>query len=77
MNESQRQSKRSKQAPEGQILSTKRGWDGLSSVKIDNGIPHTITIVAQTETLSDLLACDLAEIREHLMTRKPGHFRRK
>lgn len=74
---SQPQSSNSRQPPEGRILKVKRALDGLSSVQLDNGIPHTITIVTRTEVLHELLGTDLADIRAHLMSRQPGHFRRK
>lgn len=75
--QSRKQSRNSSQPPEGKILKVKQAPDGLSTVQLDNGIPHTITILTRTEELGGLLGSDLADIREHLMTRKPGHFRRK
>jgi hypothetical protein len=77
MKESPPQSSNSRRPPEGQILKVQQHWDGLSSVKLDNGVPHTISILTRTENLADLLGTDLAEIRAHLMTRRPGHFRSK
>jgi hypothetical protein len=77
MSESQPQSKPSKRPPEGRILETRQSLDGLSSVKIDNGPLHTITILTRTEDLEPLLGTDLADIRAHLMTRRSGHFRSK
>jgi hypothetical protein len=77
MKGSQQRSSNSKQPPEGRILKVKQAWDGLSSVQIDSSLPHTITILTRTEDLEGLLGTDLAEIRTHLLTRRPGHFRRK
>jgi hypothetical protein len=74
---SPRLSSNSKQPPEGQILKVQNHNSGLSTVQLDNGVPHTITIVSRTEVLHELLATDLADIRAHLMTRQPGHFRKK
>jgi hypothetical protein len=74
---SHKRSSNSSKPPEGQILKVSNQWDGLSSVRLDNGIPHTLTLITRTEVLADLLGTDLAEIRAHLMTRQPGHFRRK
>jgi hypothetical protein len=64
-------------SPLGQILSIKNLSDGTTRVKIDNGIVNTITITCHAEQLQDLLATDMKELRDHMMTRKPGHFRRK
>jgi hypothetical protein len=75
--QSRKQSKNSSQPPEGQVLKVRNHNSGLSTVELDNGVPHTITIVSRTEDLHILLGTDLADVREHLMTRKPGHFRRK
>lgn len=75
--QSRKRSSNSKSPPEGQILKVTRNPDGLSTVRLDNGIPHTLTLITRTEVLGDLLGTDLAEIRAHLMTRQPGHFRRK
>lgn len=77
MPESLPQSKNSSKNLKGNLLTVKQHWDGLSSVKLDNGIPHTLTILTRTESLGDLLGTDLAEMRAHLMTRHPGHFRSK
>jgi hypothetical protein len=74
---SRKRSSNSGQPPEGKMLSVKNHWDGLSVVKVDNGVPHTISILTRTEVLGDLLSSDLTEIRAHLMTRHPGHFRSK
>jgi hypothetical protein len=64
-------------SPLGQVLKVKQNLDGMSRVQIDNGATSTINIICHTEGLESLLQEDLAAIREHLMTRKPGHFRRK
>lgn len=77
MSKSLKPFRNSSKPPEGQILKVQNHWDGLSSVKLDNGVPHTITILTRTEELHNLLGTDLADIREHVMTRKPGHFRSK
>jgi hypothetical protein len=77
MNGSQPQSSSSKQPPEGRILKVTQAYDGLSTVKLDSSLPHTITILTRTEDLGTLLGTDLAEIRTHLLTRRPGHFRSK
>lgn len=77
MKGSQRQSSNSRQLPEGRILKVKQALDGLSSVQLDSNLPHTITILTRTEDLGGLLGTDLADIRTHLLTRRPGHFRRK
>jgi hypothetical protein len=63
--------------PKGRILNQKYLMDGTSLVVLDNGPVATITITCLTEQLQDLLASDLPAIRAHLMTRRPGHFRRK
>ena len=75
--ESRKRSSNSSKPPEGKVLSVKRLTSGLSEVQVDNGIPHTFTVVTRTENLGDLLSADLAEIRAHLHSRQPGHFRRK
>jgi hypothetical protein len=67
----------SSKPPEGQPLQVKHNMDGLTQVKLDNGVPHAITILTRTEDFPALMGSDLAAIREHLMTRKPGHFRSK
>jgi len=74
---SQQPSRNSRLPPEGQVLKVSHHPDGLSQVKLDSGIPHTITIVTRSEDLGALLGTDLAAIRAHLLTRQPGHFRRK
>jgi len=63
--------------PRGQILETKHYLDGTTRLKIDNGVVNTITIHCYTEQLPDLLGADMQDIVAHLMTRAPGHFRRK
>lgn len=63
--------------PRGNPLEIKRRLDGLSTVKLDNGIAHTLTIMCHTETLGDLLDSDLKGIVAHLHSREPGHFRKK
>lgn len=63
--------------PRGRVLKITHQPTGHSQVVIDNGVVSTITIHCQAETLHHLLAADLPAIREHLVTRKPGHFRKK
>lgn len=63
--------------PKGRILKTRHYADGTSHVVLDNGAASTITIRTFSEDLPSLLGSDLAAIRTHLMTRGPGHFRRK
>jgi hypothetical protein len=63
--------------PRGRILAIKQTDTGKNQVVIDNGPVNTITIHCYTETLAELLAEDPAKLRAHLMTRMPGHFRRK
>jgi hypothetical protein len=71
------QSSSSGSKPEGRILSSKHSPDGLSQVTLDNGAFHRITVVTRTEDFHLLAGVDLAELRAHLMTRLPGHFRSK
>lgn len=61
----------------GRVLEVKSQLSGHSTVKLDNGPVKTITLVCHTETLGDLLGADTKVLWEHLMTRKPGHFRVK
>jgi hypothetical protein len=63
--------------PRGQILETKNYLDGTTRVKLDNGVVNTITIHCYAEQLPALLGSDMGDIIAHLMTRAPGHFRRK
>jgi hypothetical protein len=63
--------------PKGRLLKTAHHVDGTSMAVLDNGATSTITIMCHSETLPDLLASDLAAIQAHLMTRAPGHFRKK
>jgi hypothetical protein len=66
-----------KRSPLGNILKVTQNLDGTSLVRLDNGPASKIDIVCHTETLEPLLASDMAAIQEHLMSRKPGHFRTK
>jgi hypothetical protein len=66
-----------KQSPLGQVIKFRHLPDGTSRVVLDNGPVSTITITCHAEQFPDLMASDLSAIREHLMTRKPGHFRKK
>ena len=63
--------------PRGRVLQVKTHLSGMSQVVLDNGPFRTVTIHTRTEDLGGLVTADLAAIREHLMTRKPGHFRKK
>jgi hypothetical protein len=63
--------------PRGRVLKVTRNLDGYSQVKVDNGPVKTITIHCLTEQLGDLLSTDMDKLRTHLLTRQPGHFRRK
>lgn len=65
------------QSPLGRILKVTDHQDGTSRVVLDNGSVHTITIVTHSELLPELLGQDMPAIREHLLTRKAGHFRSK
>jgi hypothetical protein len=67
----------SSKTPEGRLLSVKPDMAGHHLVKLDNGPVKTITIMTNSEDLPSLLGSDLAAIRAHLMSRQPGHFRRK
>lgn len=49
----------------------------MSTVLVDNGPFHTVSIHCRTEDLVQLTSADTAALVEHLMTRKTGHFRRK
>jgi hypothetical protein len=75
--QSQPSSSDSSKTPEGRLLSVKPDMQGHHLVKLDNGPVKTITIMANSEDLPVLLGSDLAAIRAHLMSRQPGHFRRK
>jgi hypothetical protein len=63
--------------PRGRILRQSHHPDGTSRLVLDNGVTDTITIVTYSELLPGLLAHDMRDIRAHLMTRAPGHFRAK
>lgn len=65
------------QDPKGRILKTSHHPDGTSRVVLDNGVVDTITIVTHSEDLAALLSQDMRTIREHLLTRRNGHFRSK
>jgi len=64
-------------SPKGQILKVSSNLDGMSRVVVDNGPFSVLTLHCRTEDLGDLLEADVAALRNHLMTRKPGHFRIK
>jgi hypothetical protein len=61
----------------GNVLQQQNYPDGTSRVVIDNGPASTITIHCRAEQLHGLLGTDLHDVVAHLMTRAPGHFRRK
>lgn len=65
------------QDPKGKILKVTHHNDGTSRVVLDNGVVNTITIVTHSETLPELLGIDMRAIREHLLTRRPGHYRKR
>jgi hypothetical protein len=70
-------SKSTDDGTKGTVLSLTPHLDGTSLIKLDNGPARTINIVTLSSAVSDLLNADTKLIREHLMTRRPGHFRRK
>jgi hypothetical protein len=61
----------------GRVLKVQNRPDGMSSVVLDNGISNTITVHVFTEDLHNLLNSDTRGLWEHIVTRKPGHFRKK
>lgn len=63
--------------PEGNLLKVMPDNQGHHIVTLDNGPTTVMRIMTNSYQLGDLLGSDLAEIRAHLMSRKPGHFRRK
>jgi hypothetical protein len=63
--------------PRGRLLKVKIDPVGRTQVIIDNGPFNTITIHGDTTNLYALLGSNLEQIRAHLMTRAPGHFRKK
>lgn len=63
--------------PRGQVLRVRSRLNGMSTLQLDNGPFRTVTLHTRTEDLAGLMGEDLSAIVEHLMTRKPGHFRRK
>jgi hypothetical protein len=67
----------SKPDPKGTILKVKRDLSGYSQLVLDNGIVKTITIHCNAEDLDYLQNADLQAIRQHLITRQKGHFRKK
>jgi hypothetical protein len=70
-------SKPSRPEPLGRVLKVKRDTSALSQVILDNGLIGTITILSRPDQLPALLNSDLVAIHEHLLSRKPGHFRVK
>ena len=77
MKQSQQSSSNSSQEPEGRILKVVRDTSSLSKVILDNGVTSTITILSRPDQLPALLESDMREIRLHLHSRGPGHFRKK
>ena len=63
--------------PRGRVLKVSPRLDGMTSVVLDNGISNTITVHVFTEDLEQLMAANPRAIWEHIVTRKPGHFRKK
>ena len=63
--------------PRGNLLRVERKLDGYTRVALDNGPASVINLMVPTESLDDLLSTDLRRVWEHVMTRKPGHFRKK
>jgi len=63
--------------PRGNLLKVEKQLSGHTRVVLDNGPFRTISILARTEDLSSLLDTGTEVLWEHLMTRKPGHFRKK
>lgn len=61
----------------GRLLQQQNYLDGTSRVVLDNGPFRTITIHCMAEQLPGLLGSNLQDIAAHLMTRAPGHFRKK
>lgn len=65
------------QDPKGRVLKVTHHKDGTSRVVLDNGVVSTVTLVTHSEDLPVLLGQDMRAIREHLLTRRKGHFRSK
>jgi hypothetical protein len=65
------------QAARGNVIRATQGETGWGKVVLDNGPINTITVHCRTDTYVTLLDSDLKAIREHLLTRGPGHFRQK
>lgn len=64
-------------AQKGTVLKITPRLDGTSDIHLDNGPVRRIRIVTLSSAVPDLLGADTRAIREHLMTRRPGHFRQK
>lgn len=64
-------------SPLAQVLQVRSNLSGMSKVTLDNGPFKTLTLHCRTEELGPLMAEDMAALREHLLTRKRGHFRAK
>jgi hypothetical protein len=75
--QSPKSSKNSNPEPLGRVLKVRQDLSPLSQVILDNGPTGTITILSRPDQLPGLLDSDLAAIHEHLLTRKPGRFRKK
>jgi hypothetical protein len=63
--------------PLGKLLKITPHMDGTHTVILDNGPVSTLTIVTLSADLAELLGTDLSTVRDHLMTRRPNHFRVK
>ncbi len=70
-------SKNPRESPKGRILRISNHPDGTSRTVLDNGPDRKITIVSFSEDLPALLGEDSKAIHAHIMTRAPGHFRKK
>lgn len=70
-------SKSTDDGQKGTVLGITPHLDGTSHIRLDNGPVRTINIITLSSAVPDLLAADTRKIREHLMTRRPGHFRQK
>jgi hypothetical protein len=77
MQRSNESSQNKDKAQRGNVIQANQGETGWGKVVLDNGPVSSITIHARTDSYADLLDSDLKDIYEHLLTRKPGHFRQK
>jgi hypothetical protein len=77
MQKSSESSQSKNQAQLGSVIQANQGESGWGKVVLDNGPVSSITIHCRTDSYVTLLDSDLKDIREHLLTRKSGHFRQK